>query len=73
MNSVDKAWNSILPSCMISCQYFQYVNTLFSSLLGQDKENNQITSLKYTVITPRLINREHTANCESSSFPKGGY
>ena len=46
--------NCIFASGRVSCHYFQYVNTLFRSLLSQDIENQQITSLKYTVITPRL-------------------
>ena len=58
MYSVDKAYNCILPSSRVSCQYFQYVNTLFRRLLSQDIENHIITSLKYTVITPRLRQNE---------------
>ena len=42
----------------VSCQYFQYVNTLFRSLLSQEIENQQITSLKYTVVLPRLRQNE---------------
>ena len=37
---------------------FQYVNTLFRNLLSQDIENQQMTSLKCTVITPRLCQIE---------------
>ena len=58
MDSVDKMINCILPSSRVSCQDVQYVNTLFRSLLGQDIENHLITSLKYTVITPRLRKNE---------------
>ena len=32
---------------------FSICNTLFRGLLSQDIENQHITSLKYTVITPR--------------------
>ena len=46
------------PLRTVSYQYFQYVNTLFRSLLSQDIENQQITSLKYTVIMPRLRQNE---------------
>ena len=53
MNSVE-----ILPSGRISCRYYQYVNTLPRSPLSQDIENQQITSLKYTVITSRLRQNE---------------
>ena len=43
----------------VSCQYFQYVNTLFRSLLSQDVESQQIRSLKHSVIiTPRLRQNE---------------
>ena len=45
----------ISSSGRISCQCFQYVNTLFRSLMSQDIENQQITSLKYTAITPRFV------------------
>ena len=60
MDSVDKTLNCILPSSRVSCQYFQYVNTLFRRLLSQDIENHLVTSLKYkyTVITPRLRQNE---------------
>ena len=58
MDSVDKTQNCILPSSMVSCQYLQYVNTLFRSLLSQDIKNHLITSLKYTVIPPRLRQNE---------------
>ena len=47
-----------MPFGRITCQYFQYVNTLFESLLCQGIENQQKTSLKYTVITPRLRQNE---------------
>ena len=43
INIVDK----ILPSGRISWQYFQYVHTIFRSLLSQYIENEPITSLKY--------------------------
>ena len=55
MDGVDKTLNCILPSRRVSCQYFQYVNTLLRSCLSQDFENHIITSLKYTVIAPRLL------------------
>ena len=42
----------------IARQYFQYVNTLFKSIMGQKIENQQKTSLKYTVMTPRLHKNE---------------
>ena len=48
----------MLPFGRISCRYFQYVNTLPRSLLSQDIENQQIPSLKYTVITSRLRQNE---------------
>ena len=54
MDSVDKTLNFILPSSRVSCQYFQYVNTLLRSFLSKDFENHIITSLKYTVVAPRL-------------------
>ena len=31
-------------------RYFEYINTLFGSLLSQNIENQQITSAKYTVL-----------------------
>ena len=37
---------------------FSICNTLFSSLLSQDIENQHITSLKYTVMTPCLRQTE---------------
>ena len=58
MDSVDKTENCNLPSSRVSCQYFQYVNTLFRSPLSQDIENHIITSLKYTVIMPCLHQNE---------------
>ena len=42
----------------ITRQYFQYVNTLFKSLMSQKIENQQKTSLKYTVMTPSLHQNE---------------
>ena len=48
----------MLPFVRITCQYFQYANTLFKSLSSQEIINQQKTSLKYTVITPRLRQNE---------------
>ena len=41
MNSVDKTLNCILASGTLTCPYFEYVNTLFGSLMGQDSEINR--------------------------------
>ena len=57
MDSVEKTLNCISLSSRVSCQYFQYVNTLFRSLFSQNIENHLITSLKYTVITLRQNDR----------------
>ena len=46
MNSVDKTLNCILPSGMSTCPYFEYVNTIFGSLMSQESENQPITSPK---------------------------
>ena len=56
--STDKTKNCILSFARITHQYFQYVNTLFKSLMSQKIENQQKTSLKYTVMTPRLHQNE---------------
>ena len=47
-------YNCISPFGMITWQYFQYITTPFKSLLSEDIGNQQKTSMKYTVITPRL-------------------
>ena len=46
MNSVDIMLYCILPTGTLTCPYFEYVNTLFESLMNQDNENQPITSLK---------------------------
>ena len=47
-----------MPFGRITRQYFKYVNTLFKSLLSQKIENQQKTSLKYTVMKPCLHQNE---------------
>ena len=46
MNMVDKTLNCILLSGLLTYPYFEYVNTLFVSLMSQDSENQPITSPK---------------------------
>ena len=48
MNNVEKMANSIFKSGRLSLRYFEYVNTLFASLSGQNIENQQMMSAKYT-------------------------
>ena len=36
MKSDDKAFNCILSSGTLPCLYFEYVNTLFGSLMSHD-------------------------------------
>ena len=50
MNNVEKSPKCIFKSGRLSLQYFEYVNTLFGSLSSQNIENQQITSVKYTVL-----------------------
>ena len=50
MNNVEKMPNCIFKYERLSLRYFEYVNTLFESLMIQTIENQQITSAKYTVL-----------------------
>ena len=50
MNNVEKTSNFIFMSGRLSLRYFEYVNTLFRSILSQNMEYQQITSAKYAVI-----------------------
>ena len=63
MNSVDKTENCILSSGRISCKCFQYVNTLFRSLMSQDIENQQIKSLKYNDVTHGIATNYVLRHC----------
>ena len=58
MNNVKKIANSIFKSGRLSLWYFEYVNTLFGSLSSQNIENQQITSVKYTVLMLRVRQNE---------------
>ena len=50
MNKVEKPSNCIFRSGRLSLPYFEYVDTLFWSLLRQNTKNQQIKSAKYTVL-----------------------
>ena len=54
MNSVEKTTTlkCIFASGALTCPYFNYLKTLFGSLMIQDSENQPITSPKYTVMMP---------------------
>ena len=58
MDSVDKK-NCIGRLVGYHVIFFQYANTLFRSRVSQKIVNHIITSLKYTVLTPRLRQNEH--------------
>ena len=51
-NSTDKSCNCILLSGRLTCGYFEYVNTLFSTLLSVDTKNQQTMLLNDIVIMP---------------------
>ena len=54
MNNVKKRKTAFCMSGRLSLRYFEYVNTLFRSLSSQNIENQQITSVKYTVLMLRV-------------------
>ena len=59
INNIEKMSNSIFKSGRLSLRYFEYVNTLFGSLSSQNIENQQITSIKYTLLMLRVRQNEH--------------
>ena len=58
MNHVEKTSNFILKSGRLSLRYFEYVNTLFGSLLSQNIENQQKTYAKCAILMLRVRQNE---------------
>ena len=54
MNNVEKTSNCIFKSGSLLLRNFEYLKTLFGSLLSQNIENQQMTPAKYTVLMLRV-------------------
>ena len=68
MNNIENTSNCIFKSGRLSLRYFDYVNSLFGSLSSKHIKNQQITSMKYTVLM--LCARQNEQKKVFGSLPR---